>query len=327
MIRPNVVALVLLGCLPAACAPRPVRPSIHLTIVSTLNIPGGSAGLSGRPKVSPRLPGGRWIAWTDGSPNAVVVDSTGIVRGPLVASGPIRSVLLGRGDSVIIVTDGKVALYDQELHPVRSFDIPGGDVGSAAELGNGWLALAPASVAKGAPVQLVDRAGRSVGSLRSLDSSLATVRAVAAGAEATIWTAQMLGQLEFDRFDTAGRAIELIPLRRDWFPARLALDPSPPTARVVGFWHGDTDRFWLVAAVPHSEPGLGLEPAEAIGSVGDSSGADGVIEVTDPVETTVIASARFDGGFDQVVEPGVVARAHKSTDGAWVVALYRVEMH
>ncbi|MGH7533655.1 MAG: hypothetical protein ACREL4_10225 [Gemmatimonadales bacterium] len=326
MTRIRVVALILLCWLPASCAPHPHRPTIRLALVSTIHIPEGPTGLSGLPKLSPELPGGRRIAWTDGSPSAVVLDSTSAVRGPLVATAGIRAVLLGAGDTIVVVCDGKIALYDRELRPIRSFDVSPGAIGSAAELGNGWFALSPAAAAKGASVQLVDRTGRSVGSLRTLDSSLVTERAVATGAQSTIWTAQLLGQLEFDRFDTTGRAVELIPLRRDWFPARLALDPSPPTARVVGFWHGDADRFWLVAAVPHSESGLGLEPAEAIGSPEDSSDVDGVIEVTDPVETTVIASARFDARFDQVIEPGVVARVRPGTDGGWVVDVYRVDM-
>ncbi|MGH7590895.1 MAG: hypothetical protein ACREL2_05615 [Gemmatimonadales bacterium] len=326
MTRIRTLVLILLGWLPASCGPHPRRPTIHLTLLSTLHIPRSTGRSASHPMLSPELPGGRLVGWTDGSPNAVVLDSSGVVRGPLVANSAIRAVLLCAGDTVVVVGDGKIALYDRDLHPVRAFDVPPGEIGSAAELGNGWFALAPMAAGKGAPVLLVDRTGRSVGSLRSLDSSLVTARAVAAGAESTIWTAQLLGKLEFDRFDTTGRAVELIPLRRDWFPPRLALDPTPPKAHVVGFWHGDTDRFWLVAAVPHSESGLGLEPAEAIDPPGDSSGVDGVIEVTDPVETTVIASARFDGGFDQVVEPGVVARTRAGADGGWVVDLYRVEL-
>ncbi|HET7025309.1 MAG TPA: hypothetical protein VFI39_08915 [Gemmatimonadales bacterium] len=327
MIRTHPIALLLLSWLPAACAPHPHRPTIHLSLVSTTRIPGGTAGLAGPPMLSPTLPGGRRIAWTEGSANAVVLDSTGAVRGPLVAIGAIRSVLVGAGDTVVVISDGKIALHDRDLRPIRSFEAPPGVIGSAAELGNGWFALAPAAAAKGSPVLLVDRTGREVGSLRSLDSGLVTVRAVEAGAQSTIWTAQLFGKLEFDRFDTTGRAVELIPLRRDWFPPRLAIDASPPAARVVGFWHGDADRFWLVGAVPHAESGLGLAPAEAIGAPADSSGVDGVIEVTDPVETTVIASTRFDGGFDQVVEPGLVSRVRRGADGGWLVDLYRVDLH
>lgn len=325
MIRARPVMLLLLSWLPVACAPHRHRPTIQLSLVSTTHIPGDTAGSAGPPMLSPTLPGDRRIAWTEGSANAVVLDSTGAVRGPLVATGAIRSVLVGAGDTVVVISDGKIALYDRDLRPIRSFEAPPGVIGSAAELGNGWFALAPAAAAaKGSPVLLVDRTGREVGSLRSLAPGLVTARAVEAGAQSTIWTAQLFGKLEFDRFDTTGRAVELIPLRRDWFPPRLAIDASPLAARVVGFWHGDADRFWLVGAVPHSESGLGLGPAEGTGSTGDSSGVDAVVEVTDPVETTVVATARFDGGFDQVVEPGVVARARRSADGGWIVELYRV---
>lgn len=324
MSHTRTIALLVLCALLAGCGPHPHRPSIELTLVSTFHLPTSRTGASALQRLSPRLPGGRRIVWTVGSPDVVVLDSSGAVHGSLVTGGAVRSVLVGAGDTVAVVSDGRIALYDRDLRPVRSFAIPSGAVGSAAELGNGWFALAPAAAGKGAPVLLVDRTGRSVGSLRSLDTGLVTARAVAPGAQSTIWTAQLFGKLEFDRFDTTGRAVELIPLRRDWFPPRLAIDASPLAARVVGFWHGDADRFWLVGAVPHSESGLGLGPAEGTGSTGDSSGVDAVVEVTDPVETTVVASARFDGGFDQVVEPGVVARARRSADGGWIVELYRV---
>ena len=176
MIRLRPVMLLLLSWLPAACAPHRHRPTIQLSLVSTTHIPGGTAGLAGPPMLSPTLPGGRRIAWTEGSADAVVVDSTGAVRGPLVATGAIRSVLVGAGDTVVVISDGKIALYDRDLHPVRSFEVPLGAIGSAVELGNGWFALAPAAVGKGAPVLLVDRTGRSVGSLRSLDTGLVTAR-------------------------------------------------------------------------------------------------------------------------------------------------------
>lgn len=319
-------AVALLGLFAASCGPRPVRATIELRLVSTIHIPDGRAGLPGRPTLSPELAGGRRLAWTDGAAAALVLDPTGAVLGTLAVTGVVRAVVRGAGDTVVVVGDRKIALYDRDLHLVRSFAVAADSIGSAAELDNGWFALAPATPGAGRPVLLVDRWGRKVGSLRSIDSSLVTVRAVAAGAQSTIWTAQLLGRLEFDRFDSAGRAVELIPLRRDWFPPRLALDPLSPAARVVGFWHGDRDRFWLVAAVPHSEPGLGLEPAEPVDSTGGESGDDGVIEVTDPVETTVIASARFDGEFDQVVEPGVVARSRRFPGGGWVVRVYRVGM-
>lgn len=322
--RPRAVAL--LAVLVATCAPHPIRPTIHLRPISSVHLPDGAAGLSGRPSLSPELPAHRRIAWTDGAASALVLDSTGSVAGRFAAKGGIRAVLRGAGDTVVVVADGTISLYDRDLHLVRSFAVPPGPIGSAAKLANGWFALAPATVGPARSVLLVDRAGRRVGALRSLDPTLATLRAVAPGAESTIWTAQLLGRLEFDRFDTTGRAIELIPLGRDWFPPRLALDRSPPSARVVGFWHGDQDRFWLVAAVPHAEAGLGLEPAEAVDSSGGGATDDGVIEVTDPVETTVVASARFDGGFDQVVEPGIVTRSRRDAGGGWVVTVYQVEM-
>lgn len=310
--------LITAAALSACFTPTGRWRTVTLEHVVTLGAPGGLGSFVAPPHVSPPLPGGRWVAWTDRpADTAFVFDSTGRYLRPLapVGDGPgqlrdVQRVIRGAGDSVMVFARGRVSFFDRDLTWVRSILIPVTNVNSAAELANGWLALAPGELAPGQVTLLVDRAGKVVGRLAPEDSTEVERPYVQAGVTNAVWTARSVGKLEVDRWDSGGLRSELIPLAREWWPEYSARGPivggDLPMPHLDGFWLTEPDRLWLVATVKGGP-------------------AAGLIEATDLKHGLILARTQFDQPFGSVVSPGLVARP-RPADAGWVVDVYRVGM-
>ena len=318
-LRPSLL-LVAGAALSACFTPTGRWRTVTLDRVVTLGSPEGPGAFAAPPEVSPPLPGGRWVAWTDRpADTAFVFDSTGRYLRALAQAGDgagqlrdVQQVVRGTGDSVVVIASGRVAVFDRDLKWVRSVSIPDTSVNSAAELSNGWFALAAGALTPGQGTLLVDRAGKVVGTLPAKDTGEVARRYVQAGATGTVWTARALGRLEVDRWDSGGLRSELIPLSREWW-SEYSMKAAPtagslPLPYLSGFWLTEPDQLWLVA------------------TVADKGGpAGGLIEASDLKRGLILARTRFDEPFASVVAPGLVARP-RHVDGGWVVDVYRVGM-
>ena len=318
-LRPSLL-LVAGAALSACFTPTGRWRTVTLDRIATLGAPRGPGSFASAPQVSPPLPGGRWVAWTGGSADtAFVFDSTGRYLWPLApvgdAAGQLRGVQLvvrGAGDVVLVVSSGRVSVFDRDLKWIRSFPIPLTSVNSAAELDNGWLALASGALTPGQGTMLVDRAGKIVGTLASRDTGEVERRYVQAGVANAVWTARAVGKLEVDRWDSGGLRSELIPLSREWW-SEYSMKAAPTAGRLPlpylsGFWLTEPDQLWLVA------------------TVADKGGpAAGLIEASDLKHGLILARTQFDEPFASVVAPGFVARP-RHADSGWVVDVYRVGM-
>ena len=163
-------------------------------------------------------------------------------------------------------------------------------------------------------------------------------RVLAVGRDRSLWSATGFFRYVIERWDNEGTKIHEITREPDWFPPYDSLwNPTPgvpPMPKVTGIWEDENGLLWVLgrAADPEWRNALG-SPRRAEGRwvypIEDYPGAyDGVIEVIDPEDGTLVASRRIDdaGRFMSAIEPGLIATRRETEDGWWLVDAWYVTL-
>jgi hypothetical protein len=194
---------------------------------------------------------------------------------------------------------------------------------------------------RGYPLRRIDTEGQIVLSYgadepeyRLADGSWRNWRHLATSQSSGVWAASRFFRYTAELWDTLGTRQRRIIREPEWFPPSDSLwNPTPdvrPMPRVTGLWE-DGELLWVLgtAADPEWANALG-EPTGIEGRlvypIEDYAGAyDGVIEVIDAEDGTLMASCRIDdlGQNMSVIEPGLIAMRRENEDGWWFVDALR----
>ncbi len=156
--------------------------------------------------------------------------------------------------------------------------------------------------------------------------------------DSTLWTAQRFYQYRIDRWDGAGARLDSAIVASDWFAPYDSIEPSTPERRpqatVSGVWEDERGLLWILGRTADAqwaegfgderkgEGGIPYYPIEDL-----ALAFDGVVEVVDSRDWSIVASRRLDEHpWLHVVEPGLIASLRESTDGWWLADVYAVQL-
>ena len=338
---------------PGSCA----SCAIELTAITTLGERGGGDGaLSSRPHAIARDSRERYyvLASQDFPEPPFVYDQTGtfLQRIGVVGEGPNEygmpaELMVGASDSIRVIDlmNARTGVLGADYVEARTYPIVG-FIWDATLLPDGRSIV-------NAQIETLERAGLALHILDpngeiadSFDEYPRTGGQIARFARyvqlapdsLTLWSVSYAHEYRLAEWTLEGVPIRDIEPFSTWFVPYADISyptpDSPPSPYAVGIWEDPSDPsvVWVIGEMADRDWARGLSGPQ---STGDESFYvretyhevhDGFIEAVDLNTGEILASARTDRPFLNVVEPGLVAVASEDAAGFWYAHLYRVSL-
>jgi hypothetical protein len=277
----RIVVVGLLTCLTPAIATGQERYeissstscptcSIELQHVVTLGSPTDSSGLTPFSRVVLDSRGRYYAAPVTDPGQIAVYDSAGRWIQTVGTFGPgpsefghIRSVVVGRGDTLHVFHDIRYSVVAPSYEVVRSPRFAA-SVGSSAILDDGILALTawipgdgrgqyPAHVM--ASDSLLLSFGADSPTANERYAQYAKFQEVTSGNDGSLWLTHA-NRYRIEQWDTSGQKLSIVDRDAWWFPSRSSGMPSPYLARFGAISVDKKGLLWVLISVPK----LGLRP-------------------------------------------------------------------
>jgi hypothetical protein len=153
----------------------------------------------------------------------------------------------------------------------------------------------------------------------------------------SLWAVHHAYNYRLVEWSLDGEKLRTIQPTSPWYvpytEVSFASPETPPSPYAVGVWQDPADPsvLWVIGEIPDESWWEGLEPM----SIGQETGyvldtyhevVDGFIEAIDAETGDVLASARLDLPFLDIVEPGLVAVGSEDAAGWSYAHVYRVSL-
>jgi hypothetical protein len=245
----------------------------------------------------------------------------------------------GLGDSILVLDESarSITLLDLPLNPVRSVYVDN-RIRDMAVLGDGSL-LVVAPVTQGDSIVPLARVSLSSGeftplrstairSLRGADDDYAN-RVIAPARDGShFWSAHKL-RYAIEKRTLNGEVVQLLERDAEWFrPAKRVAGISAdtaPTPRVMGLWEDVRGLIWIHTTTADGRWFSGLSGLQSVDGTaipfvsGPDLYRDTRIEIVDPENGRLVATAKFDPVFPTFARGAHIARVLEGPMG-WLVS-------
>jgi hypothetical protein len=143
-------------------------------------------------------------------------------------------------------------------------------------------------------------------------------------------------QYTLESWSADGELVTALVRRVEWFrPSEdywLPTPERPPAPRLMGVWEDSAGLVWTIAHVGDRRwrrglgNGIRIEGQTAYPITDQQRVYDSVLEVIDPVAGRLLASRRFSGTFDLVVQPNLLAAIREAAAGWLYLEIWSVQL-
>lgn len=243
---------------------------------------------------------------------------------------------------VLDAGNSRIAVLSNALQPVNTIQLPG------RPIERGLLLLTDAFLINaivatperiGYPLHIVDSAGSIIKSFGGADTAVfrpyqanRQIRRLAA-TNGGFWIAHYIAY-HIERYDLTGERTASISRRPTWFPDSGAAQPNvqlgSPVSNIVDIQEDPSGRLWIISRVP--DPNWRSAISTSVGPHGPSYSIDSytdyfdtIIDVIDPIDAKLIATARWAGYAVRFIDTLTVAVYDDSSTephvSVWVLSL------
>lgn len=151
-----------------------------------------------------------------------------------------------------------------------------------------------------------------------------------------VWSTPLNHQYKVEKWDKEGRPQVSLHRDADWFMPYdrydLPTPDRPPMPQMLGVWEDGDGLAWTLAHVGDPDWRRGI--AEGVRAEGQMMYRildhqrvfDCIIEVIDPSSGTLVTSQRFNGAYDVVIEPNLIAAIREAESGWHYVEIFEVQL-